>query len=300
MTSTVRTGKVAGTSVPSFILPNGACDTHTHIFMEGANAGATAYRPPDASSERHREVREQLGFARAIAVQPAAYGQDCTVLLDALRQGGGKLRGIASADGSCGADELASMAQQGVVGLRFVEVADPGTGERYRGSVGFDTLAQLAPTMRELGLVAEVWADCDVLVAQASFLRSLGVPVIVDHMGKPGVSAGAHGQAFSALCGLLGEGWLWVKLSVCRVISGDPRYIAARPFHDRLVAANPERLLWGSDWPYVRMDPAPDAGHLLDIFDEWIGGDAELRRMILSDNPARVFRFDAYQGGELQ
>ncbi len=119
-------------------------------------------------------------------------------------------------------------------------------------------------------------------------------------MGKPGVSAGAHGQAFSALCGLLGEGWLWVKLSVCRVISGDPRYIAARPFHDRLVAANPERLLWGSDWPYVRMDPAPDAGHLLDIFDEWIGGDAELRRMILSDNPARVFRFDAYQGGELQ
>ena len=192
------------------------------------------------------------------------------------------------------------MAQQGVVGLRFVEVADPGTGERYRGSVRFDTLAQLAPTMRELGLVAEVWADCDVLVAQASFLRSLGVPVIVDHMGKPSVSAGADAQAFSALCGMLGEGWLWVKLSVCRVISGDPRYIAARPFHDRLVAANPERLLWGSDWPYVRMDPAPDAGHLLDIFDKWIGGDAELRRMILSDNPARVFGFDAYQGGGSQ
>jgi 2-pyrone-4,6-dicarboxylate lactonase len=83
---------------------------------------------------------------------------------------------------------------------------------------------------------------------------------------------------------------------VCRVSRAKPDYPDARPLHDALVAANPDRLLWGSDWPYVRMgDPTPDAGRLLDLFQAWVG-DAELARRILVDNPAALYGFTGSEG----
>ena len=58
-----------------------------------------------------------------------------------------------------------------------------------------------------------------------------------------------------------------------------------------MVAANPDRLVWGSDWPYVRMgDLTPGAGHLLDLFRDWVG-DAGLVRRVLVDNPAALYGF---------
>jgi predicted TIM-barrel fold metal-dependent hydrolase len=38
-------------------------------------------------------------------------------------------------------------------------------------------------------------------------------------------------------------------------------------------------------------DAAPDVGDLLDTFHEWVD-DACLRKIILVDNPARIYRFD--------
>ncbi|RVD47512.1 2-pyrone-4,6-dicarboxylate hydrolase, partial [Mesorhizobium sp. M2D.F.Ca.ET.140.01.1.1] len=71
-----------------------------------------------------------------------------------------------------------------------------------------------------------------------------------------------------------------------------PDYDDLRPFHDRLVEANPQQVVWGSDWPFVRMgDQAPDVGALLDTFQRWVD-DPALRQAILVDNPARIYRFE--------
>jgi predicted TIM-barrel fold metal-dependent hydrolase len=97
--------------------------------------------------------------------------------------------------------------------------------------------------------------------------------------------------AFDAVLGHVREGTAWVKATLCRVPRGGAGIEALRPLHDRLLAANPDRVLWGSDWPYVRMEPAPDAGAMLDLFLGWLG-DANLARRILVENPAALFGFD--------
>ena len=70
-----------------------------------------------------------------------------------------------------------------------------------------------------------------------------------------------------------------------------PDYPDARRFLEALVRANPERLVWGSDWPHPRMDNVmPDAGHLFELFHEWVP-DAATRRRILVANPAARHSF---------
>ena len=76
-----------------------------------------------------------------------------------------------------------------------------------------------------------------------------------------------------------------------RISRNAPDYADARPFHEALTAANPERLVWGSDWPHPRVDgEMPDVGRLFELFCEWTPDDV-IRRRILVDNPARLYHF---------
>jgi predicted TIM-barrel fold metal-dependent hydrolase len=123
-------------------------------------------------------------------------------------------------------------------------------------------------------------------------LTKLGITLVVDHMGRPATAEGVAAQAFQELLLLVADGAFWVKLALCRASTQFPDYPDARPFHDAFLAANPDRLVWGSDWPHIRLsDRAPDVGHLLDLFDEWIAGDEGLRRKILVANPETLFGF---------
>jgi len=280
---------------PRLALPEGACDTHTHIFGPLDRfplAVEPRYDPPDAPSDGHQAMRRAVGLSRAVLVQPAPYGTDCSAMLDAIARADGALRGIALATAATSPETLRALHAAGVDGLRFTEARMPGGGAPFPGSVGFADMVRLAPAMAEIGLHAQVWADCDRIAADADLLAGLGVPVVLDHMGRFDVARGPADPDFRRLLGLLAEGRVWVKLALCRNSDRHPDYPDLRPFHDALVAANPDRLLWASDWPFIGMGAgAPDPGHLIDLFDAWTGGDAGLRRRILADNPARLYRF---------
>jgi 2-pyrone-4,6-dicarboxylate lactonase len=141
--------------------------------------------------------------------------------------------------------------------------------------------------------VAQFFCDHRMLAPTAAALRDIArdMPVIVDHLGMMPASAGVAGSNFQALLKLVGDGHAYVKLSaVYRCSEQFPDYADARPLHDALVAANPERLMWGTDWPHPSIPEAvmPDDGHLLDLFHDWTP-DAAMRRRILVDTPARLF-----------
>lgn len=229
----------------------------------------------------------QVGLSRGVLVQPAPYGADCSAIIDAIERSGGTLKGIGTADANISDEELARLARAGVCGLRFVETE----GTRMPGAVGFDALEALAPRMRALGIHAQIWADCERIARDAEWLTGLGVPIVIEHMGRYRPERGVNAPEFRELLRYLADGALWVKLGVCRTSTRAPDYPDTRPFHDALVAANPQRLLWASDWPYVKMNPHPDPGKLLDLFDEWIGHDPALRRRILTENPASLYGF---------
>ncbi|PWS36419.1 2-pyrone-4,6-dicarboxylate hydrolase [Falsiroseomonas bella] len=267
-------------------VPAGACDSHTHVFDARFPNGPSPYALPLASLEVHQAMRARLGCARAVLVQPAPYGRDPACLLDALARDP-SLRGVMIADETVTDATLEAWHAAGVRALRFTEMRAPGGSGRYPGAIGVNALQQLAPRLRALGWQAHLWAEASQCEALLPSLAKLGVPLVVDHLAMP---RGAEDPGFDSILGHLRDGHLWVKLTLCRV----PRaggIETLRPLQDRLLAANPDRLLWGSDWPYVRMAPAPDAGAMLDLFLDWTK-DEDLVRRILVENPTRLFGFD--------
>lgn len=282
---------------PARALPPGACDCHTHVFGSAEAypvAHAPTYPLPDADATRHRQMRQAAGLARAILVQPAPYGDDCRAIIDAIAGEPDALRGIGTAFAGAEPEQLAALKAAGVVGLRFVHLDLPAGKNRFPGAAGLDDLWALAPAMAATGLHAQLWCDAATAVAHRQRLTGLGLPIVLEHMARFDMDAGPHGAAFAGVLDMLAAGEVWVKLALCRASSQFPDYADARPFHDRLVEANTDRVLWASDWPHVRMDETrPDVGHLLDLFDEWTGHDAALARRILVDNPAALYSFNA-------
>lgn len=280
--------------VPGWALPAGACDCHAHVFGPYDRFPVSHpmhYVAPLAPAAEHRDMLARIGLTHGVLVQPGAYGEDPSPILDALSQGGGRLRGIAAAGERIPPTDLDRWNAAGIRGLRFNDMTVPGGSGPFPGSVGTDALAAMAPGMRARGWHAEVWAGVDRHVANLPLYRSSGIPVVLDHMAGLQIARGLGDPSFRTILDALREGWLWIKLVLCRVSQDVPDYADARPFHDALIAANPERVIWGSDWPHLRLaERAPDIGHLLDLFAEWVP-DAGLRHRILVDNPRKLYGF---------
>lgn len=293
--STIETVVAVLPSAPQKPLPAGACDCHAHVFgpLSRFPTGPSTYAIPLAEPEIYAEMLGRVGFARGILVQPAPHGRDTGALENALSVLGGRVRGIAVADSSITDAELERLHAAGVRGLRFIEMRDPRSGQRYAGSVGMDDMLALAPRMKALGWHAQVWARCADIPEIVAKSASSALPLVFDHMGQYDAEEGLNATAFQAFLALVKDGRIWTKLSVCRISKEAPYYDDISPFHAALIEANPERLLWGSDWPFVRMGVAsPDVGNLIDIFTNWVGNDATVRQ-ILAENPARLFDFSA-------
>ena len=88
-----------------------------------------------------------------------------------------------------------------------------------------------------------------------------------------------------------------------RISNKAPDYPDAAPLAEALIAADAERVIWGSDWPHPSGGPLPghhatdlapllqiDDGRLLDQLPVW-APDAAVRKSILVDNPARLYGF---------
>jgi 2-pyrone-4,6-dicarboxylate lactonase len=295
MSAPVETVAPRMPTAPHHALPAGACDSHAHVFGPYDTfplAHASSYAPPLAPAALHRAMLDTIAAARGVLVQPAPYGIDAAALLDAIAAGNGRLRGIAVVDATASEADLQALYDGGVRGLRFVEVRAP-NGMPYAGSVGVDQLLKMAPAMRRIGLHAQLWAPIELYADLLPQLRAAGVAAVLDHMACIKTVRGVDDPAFQAVLEALRNGGAWVKLTLCRVSTQAPGYADARPFHDALVAAAPTQLLWGSDWPYVRMgENSPDVGVLLDQFHAWVPNPAT-RQQILVDNPAALYGFPA-------
>jgi 2-pyrone-4,6-dicarboxylate lactonase len=276
------------------VLPPLSCDSHTHVFGPPERfpfRAATNYTPPDSPFERHASTMRSHSIERAILIQPVPYQTDNAAILHAIARGGGRLKGIGVQTGEASIVELARLNEAGICGLRFNEMSNPNGQGRYQGAIGVEHLARLAPAMRELNMHAQIWAAAETCVALASSLEPLGLPLVFDHMAGIDVTRGVGDPTFQVLLRLLAEGHIWIKLTVCRVSKTSPNdYSDVRPFHEALVRENPERLLWGSDFPFVRLeDRMPDMRRLIEIFLDWTPISAQQK--VLVDNPARLFGF---------
>ncbi len=282
---------IADTRAPKTPSPPGTCDTHFHLFGPRAKfpfADSRSYTPDDAPLENLLKMLDALGMARGVIVQGNAHGTDNAVVLDALQREPERLRATCIVKPDTPKAELQRMRDLGVRALRFHHMPH-GVGF---SSLGMQSFEKLAPLMADLDLHAQFMMDANALDSAMPFFRNWKLPVMLDHMGNVDGKLGANQPGVQQMCRLLAEGRIWVKVSgAYRVSEQYPDYPDARPIHEELVRANPEQVVWGTDWPHARLEKdMPEDGHLLDLFNAWTP-DAELRKTILVDNPARLYGF---------
>lgn len=248
-----------------------------------------SYTPAPALLQRWRETLGPLGVTRGVVVQPSFYGCDNRVMLAALRQGGGDLVGIAAVDVGVADEELDALAAAGVRGVRMAhfEAGDP---RAMGGFVSFEAFDALEDRLRERSLHLQLFTDSRLLPGIAPRLRRARVPVVIDHMGRAPARLGWRHAGIEALTRLLSEGQVWVKLSgVANISDAAPTYGDAQRVHEVLVAANPQQLIWGSDWPHTKPSgPPPDTAALLRLLHLWTP--ERDRDRILRENPARLYQ----------
>jgi 2-pyrone-4,6-dicarboxylate lactonase len=279
-------------SAPKLALPPGACDSHAHVFGPFDRFPlAPGYEAPLAPAEAHQAMLDALGFSRAVIVQPSAYGLDNRATLNAVAQAPDARRAIGIVDADVSDATLTEMKAAGVRGMRYSEIISSKTGKRL-GGVGFDALIAAADRLKAHGLHAQITCTVDIFVEAADALLASGIPLVLDHMSRFGPSAKTvDDAAFQRVIGLLKDGKIWVKMTAFRNSVRAPFYEDVRPFHDALLAANPDQLVWGTDWPLLNTGLfPPDIGHLLDLFDAWTP-DPALGAKVLVDNPARLYGF---------
>jgi 2-pyrone-4,6-dicarboxylate lactonase len=277
---------------PRFILPPLSCDCHVHICGPASvyrYSPDRIYTPPDASLADYLKVLSMLGLERAILVQPSVYGTDNTVLIEALANAGPGLRGVAVVDHGISDKELERLNQVGIRGIRFnlVDVAEP------KGIMPLEKMKHLGERIKPFQWHVELLVHVDDLPDFDESFAHFPVDIVVGHMGymRPGKDASAPG--FQALLRCLRAGRCWVKLTApYRISSDDLPYGDVASIAQALVEAAPERMIWGSDWPHVMVKKQmPNDGVLCDLLADWIP-DSDMRKRLLVDNPAKLYRFD--------
>lgn len=266
----------------ALILPQGACDAHGHIFPSRELYPTGNETMALTPVEFYLDVHAQLGFSRGVLVQGGAYKFDNRAMLDALDQHPDALRGVALVAADTAEADLIALMTHNVRALRFTK----------GGASKIDDFGAIAPKMRALGLHAEMFIGLENFIDRAPGLLAQGVPLVLDHLAGPfDAGTGTSDQVFQRLLALLADHDIWVKLTPARNSHRFPDYADVRPFHDALIAARPDRMVWGSDWPFPNMsEVTPDLGHLVTLFGDWVTDDA-LRRRILVENPARLYAF---------
>ena len=280
---------------PSPLPPPRSCDSQFHVFGPREKYPVrpnAAYEMPSATWQMAQKLHATLGVERGVIVQATTYGADHQVVLDALAglNAGGPRRYLACANALVLVERDDAYLQQlhdaGVRGARFT-----------RGGLGISfTPAEQARAfarVRELGWYVKVQPEPAGIAAQLDAFEALDVPVLLDHMGRADPSLGDADPGVARMLELFRRGNFWVMLSLSEKISktGHP-WDDVVPLARRLIAAAPDRCVWGSDWPHpVSTKQPPNEGELLELLYRF-APDPATRQKILVDNPARFFGFE--------
>ena len=289
-----------GPAKPRFQLPPGSVDAHCHVFGPGAEfpyAPERKYTPCDAGKAQLFGLRDHLGFARNVIVQATCHGADNRALVDACIASNGRARGVATVKRSISDAELQALHAAGVRGVRFNFV------KRLVDFTPKDALLEIAGRIKAWGWHVVIYFEAVDLPALWDFFAAVhddvGVPVVVDHMGRPDVTKSLDGPEFALFLQFMREhANVWSKVSCPERLSvAGPHALQGEraayrdvvPFARTVVASFPDRVLWGTDWPHPNLkDHMPDDGLLVDLIPH-IAPTAALQHQLLVANPMRLY-----------
>lgn len=279
---------------PGFAVPPLACDCHAHICGPQSVYGyipERIYTPPDALLPAYDHLLAALGVTRAVLVQPSFHGTDNRAMLAAMRASSRAMRAVAVLAETVSERELADLHEAGVRGARL-NIVDVKSG---KGSLPVEKIRRLAERIAPFGWHIEFLMHVDEFPELDRMLADMPVQFVFGHLGYVRADKGVAVPGFQALLRLVRDGRAWVKLTGPYRISREPLpHADTSAFAAALVEAAPDRLVWGTDWPHVKVawDYAmPNDGDLADLLAAWVP-DATTRHKVLVENPARLYGFD--------
>ncbi|MCP1853647.1 MULTISPECIES: amidohydrolase family protein [Bradyrhizobium] len=304
MTSSNAFSKAAQPSTAvNFDVPAGACDCHTHIHGDPEKFpffAGRVYTPEPASPEEMSALHKALHVERVVIVTPSVYGPDNSSTLFGITARGPTARGVAVIDDKTSESDLDAMNKAGFRGIRL----NLATGGVNDPNVGRQRFSAAIERMKARGWHVQLFTSLAMISAIKDLVATAPVPVVFDHFGGAEAALGTDQPGFADLLALVKSGKAYVKISgAYRASKLAPDYADATPLAQALIAANAERIVWGTDWPHPDSvtpqgkkvtDVTPlfqiDDGRLLNQLPVW-APDAAVRKAILVDNPARLYGF---------
>nr|WP_294548657.1 amidohydrolase family protein [uncultured Rhodopila sp.] len=287
-----------------FAVPPGAVDCHVHVIPDPAQFpfwSGRGYTPPVATATELLALQHALHMDHVVIVTPSVYGTDNRATLDAIRQlGQTRAHGIAVIGENATPADLDSLYQAGIRGIRL-NLEQAGVFDPTVASRKLDVAAKL---LQGRPWHLEMYARTSVIAALSDRFASLPVPVVFDHFAGARAALGPDQPGFAAVLALVKSGKAYVTISgAYRASDRAPDYPDVAPLAKALIATNPERLIWGSDWPHPDSSSVPgrkptdtapalliDDGRVLNLVGQWAPS-AEVRTLILVDNPKRLYDF---------
>ncbi len=287
----------------NFDIPAGACDCHTHIFGDPAKfpfAASRVYTPETALPDEMSALHRALHIQRVVIVTPSVYGTDNSATLYGIKARGAGARGVAVIDDRTPESDLDAMDRAGLRGIRL-NLATTGQNDPALARRCFQAAVE---RMRRSNWHIQMYTSPAVIAAIKDLVQASPVPVVFDHFGGAQASLGFEQSGWKDLIELVRSGTAYVKISgAYRASTQAPDYPDLVPFAKALIAANPDRILWGTDWPHPNSTTSStrrateitpllqiDDGRLLNQLALW-APDPNVRKKILVNNPARLYRF---------
>jgi predicted TIM-barrel fold metal-dependent hydrolase len=287
----------------SFDVPAGACDCHTHIHGDPEKFPfftGRVYTPEMALPEEMAALHKALHMQRVVIVTPSVYGTDNSATLYGMEARGADARGVVVIGDKTPESELDAMGRAGVCGIRL-NLRTGGTDDPALGRQRFQSAVE---RMKSRNWHVQIYTNLAMISGIKDLVAASPVPIVFDHFGGARAELGPQQPGFIELVDLVRSGKCYVKISgAYRVSKLAPDYTDVVPLAKALIAANPERIVWGTDWPHPDSITPPgrkatdvnplfqiDDGRLLNQLPVW-APDPEIRKKILVDNPARLYAF---------
>ncbi|WP_448042376.1 amidohydrolase family protein [Bradyrhizobium liaoningense] len=303
MTSKARARAAQPATPINFDVPAHACDCHTHIHgapQKFPFFAGRVYTPEPASPEEMAALHKALHIERVVIVTPSVYGTDNSSTLFGMKARGATARGVAVIDDKTTEAELDTMQAEGFRGIRI----NLATGSMNDPNVGRARFTTAVERVKARGWHVQLYTTLAMISAIKDLVLASPVPAVFDHFGGLEASLGLEQPGFADLIALVKSGKAYVKVSgAYRSSKLAPDYQDMVPYARALIAANADRIVWGTDWPHPDSsrvegrkptDVAPlyqiDDGRLLNQLPVW-APDADVRKKILVDNPARLYGF---------
>jgi len=286
----------------NFDVPAKACDCHTHIFGDPRQFPlwpGRAYTPETASTQEMAALHRALHMQRVVIVNPSIYGADNSATLFGIQAFGANARGVAVIDEKTPDGELDTMARGGIRAIR-INLTNAGQTDPAVARQRFQAALK---RVEHRDWHIEMYTTLAVISGIRDLVHASPVPVVLDHFGGAQAALGVDQPGFADLVGLVQSGNAYVKVSGAYRSSTLPDYADVKPLAQMLIAANQDRIIWGSDWPHPHPEAQQghplnevtplyqiDDGRLLNLLPTW-APDAATRKKILVDNPARLYGF---------